>query len=171
MLESIILVNLTVCFILGTVFLNRKYDLSKLYGTESKSLGIAFLLLMAFSVNLMPLVSAADSDDDGVDDADDECPDTVADDDWTVAENGCSYPSYLDNAWKCIAGGVMVQDLSDNEDEECSVTLSYDATYMTITTPGIANHDMEGGLAGGIDAQDYAWKVPLVLRDELIHIS
>lgn len=166
MLESIILVNLALCFILGTVLLNRKYDLSKLYGTESKSLGIAFLLLMAFSVNLMPLASAADSDDDGVDDADDECPDTVADDDWTVAENGCSYPSYLDNAWKCIAGGVMVRDLSDNEDEECSVTLSYDATYMTITTPGIANHDMEGGLAGGIDPQDYAWKVPLVPTDD-----
>ena len=166
MLESIIIVNLAIYLIFGTVLLNRKYDLSKLYGAESKSLGIAFLLLMAFSVNLMPLVSAADGDGDGVEDANDECPDTVADDDWTVAENGCSYPSYLDNAWKCIAGGVMVQDLSDNEDEECSVSLSYDETYMTITTPGIANHDMEGGLAGGIDAQDYAWKVPLVATDD-----
>ena len=77
MLESIILVNLAICLIFGTVLLNRKYDLSKLYGTESKSLGIAFLLLMAFSVNLMPLVSAADGDDDGVEDANDECPDTA----------------------------------------------------------------------------------------------
>ena len=166
MLESIILVNLAICFILGMFLLNRKYDLSKLYGTESKSLGIAFLLLMAFSVNLMPLASAADSDDDGVDDVDDDCPDTVDQDDWSISDNGCSYPSYMDNVWQCIAGGVMVQDLSDNENEECSVTLSYDETHMTITTPGIANHDMEGGLAGGIDAQDYAWKVPLVATDD-----
>ena len=68
MLESIILVNLAICFIFGTVLLNRKYDLSKLYGAKSKSLGIAFLLLMAFTINLMPLVSAADSDGDGVED-------------------------------------------------------------------------------------------------------
>ena len=95
MLESIIIVNLAIYLIFGTVLLNRKYDLSKLYGAESKSLGIAFLLLMAFSVNLMPLVSAADGDGDGVEDANDECPDTVADDDWTVAENGCSYPCLL----------------------------------------------------------------------------
>jgi len=77
MLESIALINLTICFIFGTVLLNRKYDLSKLYGAESKSLGIAFLLLMAFTLNMMPLVSAEDSDNDGVDDADDDCPDTT----------------------------------------------------------------------------------------------
>ncbi len=87
MLESIILVNLAICFIFGTVLLNRKYDLAKLYGAESKSLGIAFLLLMAFTINLMPLVSAADSDDDGVDDADDDCPDTVEQDGWSIANN------------------------------------------------------------------------------------
>jgi plastocyanin len=165
MLESIILVNLAICFIFGTILLNRKYDLSKVYGIESKSLGIAFLLLMAFTLNMMPLVSAADSDDDGVDDANDECPDTVANDDWTVAENGCSYPSYLNDVWLCIDGGVMVQDLTGNDDEECSVTLSYDATYMTITTPGIANHDMEGGPGGEINSQDYSWKLALVPVD------
>ena len=166
MLENIILVNLAICLIFGGVLVNRKYDLSKVSGEKSKSLGIAFLLLMAFSVNLMPLVSAADSDDDGVDDADDDCPDTVDQDSWSIADNGCSYPSYMDDVWQCIAGGVMVQDLSDNENEECSVSLSYDETYMTITTSGIANHDMEGGLAGGIDAQDYAWKVPLVATED-----
>ena len=166
MLENIILVNLAICLIFGGVLVNRKYDLSKVSGEKSKSLGIAFLLLMAFSVNLMPLVSAADSDDDGVDDADDDCPDTVDQDSWSIADNGCSYPSYMDDVWQCIAGGVMVQDLSDNENEECSVSLSYDETYMTITTSGIANHDMEGGLAGGINAQDYAWKVPLVATED-----
>ena len=101
MLESIILVNLAICFIFGTVLLNRKYDLSKLYGAKSKSLGIAFLLLMAFTINLMPLVSAADSDDDGVEDGDDECADTEDQDGWSIAENGCSYPTYLDDVWIC----------------------------------------------------------------------
>jgi plastocyanin len=166
MLESIILVNLAICFIFGTVLLNRKYDLSKLYGAESKSLGIVFLLLMAFTINMMPLVSAADSDDDGVDDADDDCPDTVDQDDWSIADNGCSYPSYMDDVWQCIDGGVMVQDLTGNDDEECSVTLSYDATYMTVTTPGIANHNMEGGPGGEINSQDYSWKFPLVPVDD-----
>ncbi|MCH2619585.1 MAG: YHYH protein [Candidatus Poseidoniia archaeon] len=166
MLESVILVNLALCFLFGTILFNRKYDLSKVYGVESKSLGIAFLLLMAFTLNMMPLVSAADSDGDGVDDADDDCPDTVDQDDWSIANNGCSYPSYMDDVWQCIDGGVMVQDLTGNDDEECSVTLSYDATYMTVTTPGIANHDMEGGPGGEINSQDYSWKLPLVPVDD-----
>ena len=166
MLESVILVNLALCFLFGTILFNRKYDLSKVYGVESKSLGIAFLLLMAFTLNMMPLVSAADSDGDGVDDADDDCPDTVDQDDWSIADNGCSYPSYMDDVWQCIDGGVMVQDLTGNDDEECSVTLSYDATYMTVTTPGIANHDMEGGPGGEINSQDYSWKLPLVPVDD-----
>ena len=160
------LVNLALCFLFGTILFNRKYDLSKVYGVESKSLGIAFLLLMAFTLNMMPLVSAADSDGDGVDDADDDCPDTVDQDDWSIADNGCSYPSYMDDVWQCIDGGVMVQDLTGNDDEECSVTLSYDATYMTVTTPGIANHDMEGGPGGEINSQDYSWKLPLVPVDD-----
>ena len=94
------------------------YDLSKLYGTESKSLGVVFLLLMAFTINLIPLVSAADGDNDGVEDGNDDCPDTVAQEGWTVADNGCSYPSYLDSIWLCIGGGVTVQDLTGNDDEE-----------------------------------------------------
>ena len=162
MLENIILVNLAICLIFGIILVNRKYDLSKLIGSETKSLGVAFLLLMAFTINLMPLVSAADGDGDGVEDADDECPDTVTQEGWTVADNGCSYPSYLDDTWICIGGGVIVPDLTDNDDEECSVTISSDGTYMTISTPGIANHGMEGGFAGGIDAKDYDWKLPLV---------
>ena len=166
MLETVILVNLALCFLFGAILFNRKYDLSKVYGVESKSLGIAFLLLMAFTLNMMPLVSAADSDGDGVDDADDDCPDTVDQDDWSIADNGCSYPSYMDDVWQCIDGGVMVQDLTGNDDEECSVTLSYDATYMTVATPGIANHDMEGGPGGEINSQDYSWKLPLVPVDD-----
>ncbi len=161
MLENIILVNLAVCLIFGTILINRKYDLSNLVGNESKSLGIALLLVTAFTINMIPFVSAADDDGDGVEDANDECPDTIADDNWTVAENGCSYPSYLDNVWLCIGGGIMVQDLSGNDDEECSVTISSDGTYMTISTPGIANHDMEGGTAGNIAAQDFDWKLPI----------
>ena len=166
MLETVMLVNLALCFLFVAILFNRKYDLSKVYGVESKSLGIAFLLLMAFTLNMMPLVSAADSDGDGVDDADDDCPDTVDQDDWSIADNGCSYPSYMDDVWQCIDGGVMVQDLTGNDDEECSVTLSYDATYMTVTTPGIANHDMEGGPGGEINSQDYSWKLPLVPVDD-----
>ncbi len=166
MLETVMLVNLALCFLFGAILFNQKYDLSKVYGVESKSLGIAFLLLMAFTLNMMPLVSAADSDGDGVDDADDDCPDTVDQDDWSIADNGCSYPSYMDDVWQCIDGGVMVQDLTGNDDEECSVTLSYDATYMTVTTPGIANHDMEGGPGGEINSQDYSWKLPLVPVDD-----
>ena len=72
MLETVILVNLALCFLFGTILFNRKYDVSKVYGVESKSLGIAFLLLMAFTLNMMPLVSAADSDGEGVDDAYDD---------------------------------------------------------------------------------------------------
>ena len=166
MLETVMLVNLALCFLFGAILFNRKYDLSKVYGVESKSLGIAFLLLMAFTLNMMPLVSAADSDGDGVDDADDDCPDTTDQGGWSIADNGCSYPSYLDDAWQCIGGGVMVQDLTGNDDDECSVTLSYDATYMTVTTPGIANHDMEGGPGGEINSQDYSWKLPLVPVDD-----
>ena len=168
MLENIILVNLAICLIFGGVLVNRKYDLSKLVGSEFKSLGIAFLLLIAFTINLMPLVSAndpaqpSDDDGDGVNDDDDDCPDTVTQDGWTVADNGCSYPSYLDNVWLCIGGGVTVQDLTGNDDEECSISLNYDSTYMIVTTPGIANHDMEGGPGGEINAQDYEWKLPLV---------
>jgi len=166
MLETLVLVNLALCFLFGAILFNRKYDLSKVYGVESKSLGIAFLLLMAFTLNMMPLVSAADSDDDGVDDADDDCPDTVDQDGWSIADNGCSYPSYMDDVWQCIDGGVMVQDLTGNDNEECSVTLSYDTTYMTVTTPGIANHDMEGGPGGEINNQNYSWKLPLVPVDD-----
>ena len=161
MLENIILVNLAVCLIFGTILINRKYDLSNLVGNESKSLGIALLLVTAFTINMIPFVSAADDDGDGVEDANDECPDTIADDNWTVTDNGCSYPSYLDNVWLCIGGGIMVQDLSGNDEEECSVTISSDGTYMTISTPGIANHDMEGGTAGNIAAQDFDWKLPI----------
>jgi plastocyanin len=166
MLETLVLINLALCFLFGTILFNRKYDLSKLYGAESKSLGVAFLLLMAFTLNMMPLVSAADSDNDGVDDANDDCPDTVEQDGWSVADNGCSYPSYLDDVWLCIDGGIMVQDLTGNDDEECRVSLSYDEAYMIITTPGIANHDMEGGPGGEIDSQDYSWKLPLVPVDD-----
>ena len=132
MLENIILVNLAICLIFATILVNRKYGLSNLVGNESKSLGVAFLLLTAFTINMIPLVSAADDDGDGVEDANDECPDTIADDNWTVTDNGCSYPSYLDNVWLCIGGGIMVQDLSGNDEEECSVTISSDGTYMTI---------------------------------------
>jgi len=166
MLETVILVNLALCFLFGTVLLNRKYDLGMIYGRESKSFVIVILMLFAFTLNMMPLVSAADSDGDGVDDADDECADTEDQDGWSVADNGCSYPSYLDDVWLCIDGGVIVQDLTGNDDEECSITLSYDATYMTITTPGIANHDMEGGPGGEINSQDYSWKLPLVPVDD-----
>ena len=171
MLESIILVNLAIGFIFGTVLLNQKYDLSKLYGAESKSLGIAFLLLMAFTINMVPLVSAADSDDDGVDDADDECADTEDQDGWSIAENGCSYPTYLDDVWMCVEEGIAVTDLATewktaDDEHTCSVSLSYDSTYMTITTPGIANHDMQGGPGGGINDQDYEWVLPLVPEDD-----
>ena len=68
MLENIILVNLAICLIFGIILVNRNFDLSKLIGSETKSLGVAFLLLMAFTINLMPLVSAADGDGDGVED-------------------------------------------------------------------------------------------------------
>jgi len=162
MLENIILVNLAICLIFGIILVNRKYDLSKLIGSESKSLGVICLLLMAFTINLVPLVSAADGDGDGVEDADDECPDTVTQDGWTVADNGCSYPSYLDSVWMCIGGGIMVQDLSGDDEDECSVSFSTDGTYMTIVSTGIGNHDMEGGVAGSIEPQDFSWKLPLV---------
>ena len=124
------------------------------------------LLLLAFTLNLMPLASAEDSDNDGVDDNIDECPDTAEQDGWSIADNGCSYPSYLDDVWLCIDGGVTVQDLTGNDEENCSITLSYDEMYMTVSTPGIANHDMEGGLAGEINAQNYDWKVPLVATED-----
>jgi len=166
MLETVILVNLALCFLFGTVLLNRKYDLGVIYGRESKSFVIVILVLFAFTLNMMPLVSAADSDGDGVEDDDDDCPDTVEQDGWSIADNGCSYPSYLDEVWLCIDGGVMVQDLTGNDDEECSIILSYDTTYMTVTTPGIANHDMEGGPGGEINSQDYSWKLPLVPVDD-----
>jgi len=162
MLENIILVNLALCLIFGIILVNRKYDLSKLIGSETKSLGVAFLLLMAFTINLIPLVSAADGDGDGVEDADDECPDTVTQEGWTVADNGCSYPSYLDSVWMCIGGGIIVQDLSGDDEDECSVSFSTDGTYMTIVSTGISNHDMEGGAAGSIEPQDFSWKLPLV---------
>ena len=66
MLENIILVNLAICLIFATILVNRKYGLSNLVGNESKSLGVAFLLLTAFTINMIPLVSAADDDGDGV---------------------------------------------------------------------------------------------------------
>jgi len=166
MLETIILVNLAICFLFGTILLNRKYDLRKIYGKKSKSFAITLLLLLAFTLNLMPLASAEDSDNDGVDDDIDECPDTAEQDGWSIADNGCSYPSYLDDVWLCIDGGVTVQDLTGNDEENCSITLSYDEMYMTVSTPGIANHDMEGGLAGEINAQNYDWKVPLVATED-----
>jgi len=81
MLETVILVNLALCFLFGTVLLNRKYDLGVIYGRESKSFVIVILVLFAFTLNMMPLVSAADSDGDGVeddDDDDDACPDENA---------------------------------------------------------------------------------------------
>ena len=166
MLETIILVNLAICFLFGTILLNRKYDLRKIDGKKSKSFAITLLLLLAFTLNLMPIASAEDSDNDGVDDDIDECPDTAEQDGWSIADNGCSYPSYLDDVWLCIDGGVTVQDLTGNDEENCSITLSYDETYMTVSTPGIANHDMEGGLAGEINAQNYDWKVPLVATED-----
>ena len=161
MLENIILVNLALCLIFGIILINRKYDLSILVDPKSKVLGIVSLLVLAFAVNFTPLVSAEDSDGDGVEDALDECPDNLTGENFTVAANGCSYPSYLDNVWMCIGGGVMVQDLSGNDEEECSVTISSDGVYMTFSTPGIANHDMEGGTAGNIVAQDFDWKLPI----------
>ena len=88
MLESMIIMNLLLCTIFGIILLNRKYDLSRFYDVESKSVVVAALLLMAFTLNMMPLVSAADSDGDGVDDADDECADTEDQDGWSIAENG-----------------------------------------------------------------------------------
>jgi plastocyanin len=120
---------------------------------------------------MMPLVSAADSDGDGVDDADDDCPDTVDQDDWSIADNGCSYPTYLDDVWMCVEEGIAVTDLATEwktaDDEHiCNVSLSYDSTYMTITTPGIANHDMQGGPGGGINDQNYEWVLPLVPEDD-----
>jgi hypothetical protein len=78
MLETVILVNLALCFLFGTVLLNRKYDLGVIYGRESKSFVIVILVLFAFTLNMMPLVSAADSDGDGVEDDDDVCPDENA---------------------------------------------------------------------------------------------
>ncbi len=79
MLETVILVNLALCFLFGTVLLNRKYDLGVIYGRESKSFVIVILVLFAFTLNMMPLVSAADSDGDGVEDDDDDvCPDENA---------------------------------------------------------------------------------------------
>ena len=161
MLENIILVNLALCLIFGTILINRKYNLSILVDPKSKVWGIVSLLILAFAVNFTPVVSAEDSDGDGVEDALDECPDNLIGENFTVAANGCSYPSYLDNVWMCIGGGVMVQDLSGNDEEECSVTISSDGVYMTISTPGIANHDMEGGTAGNIVAQDFDWKLPI----------
>ena len=98
MLETVILVNLALCFLFGTVLLNRKYDLGIVYGKESKSFVIVLLMMFAFTLNMMPLVSAADSDGDGVDDADDDCADTEDQDGWSVADNGCSYPTYLDES-------------------------------------------------------------------------
>ena len=162
MLESIILINTIFIATFSFVLLNRKWNLTFLYGKKSKTFGIVVFLIIAFTVNMVPLVSADDTDGDGVENSEDDCPDTVTQDDWTVADNGCSYPSYLDNVWLCIGGGVTVEDLTGKDNEECSVTLSYDSTYMTITTPGIANHDMEGGPGGEINAQNYAWKLPLV---------
>ena len=163
--------NLLLCIIFGIILLNRKYDLSRFYDVESKSVVVAALLLMAFTLNMMPLVSAADSDSDGVDDADDECADTEGQDGWSIAENGCSYPTYLDNVWMCVEEGIAVTDLATewktaDDEHTCSVSLSYDSTYMTITTPGIANHDMQGGPGGGINDQDYEWVLPLVPEDD-----
>ena len=161
MLETIIVVNVALCIIFGTALIMRNYDVPRILGRETKTLGIAILLILAFAVNFTPVVSAEDSDGDGVEDALDECPDNLTGENFTVAANGCSYPSYLDNVWMCIGGGVMVQDLSGNNEEECSVTISSDGVYMTISTPGIANHDMEGGTAGNIVAQDFDWKLPI----------
>ena len=161
MLETIIVVNVALCIIFGTALIMRNYDVPRILGKETKTLGIVILLILAFALNFTPLVSAEDSDGDGVEDALDECPDNLTGENFTVAANGCSYPSYLDNVWMCIGGGVMVQDLSGNDEEECSVTISSDGVYMTISTPGIANHDMEGGTAGNIVAQDFDWKLPL----------
>ena len=163
--------NLLLCTIFGIIFLNRKYDLSRFYDVESKSVVVAALLLIAFTLNMMPLVSAADSDGDGVDDADDECADTEDQDGWSIAENGCSYPTYLDNIWMCVEEGIAVTDLATewktaDDEHTCSVSLSYGSTYMTITTPGIANHDMQGGPGGGINDQDYEWVLPLVPEDD-----
>ena len=73
MLESMIILNLLLCMIFGIILLNQRYDLSRFYDVESKSVVVAALLLMTFTLNMMPLVSAADPDGDGVDDADDEC--------------------------------------------------------------------------------------------------
>ena len=161
MLEAIIVVNVALCIIFGTTLVIRNYEVPRILGKETKTLGIVILLILAFALNFTPLVSAEDSDGDGVEDALDECPDNLTGENFTVAANGCSYPSYLDNVWMCIGGGVMVQDLSGNDEEECSVTISSDGIYMTISTPGIANHDMEGGTAGNIVAQDFDWKLPL----------
>ena len=161
MLEAIIVVNVALCIIFGTTLVIRNYEVPRILGKETKTLGIVILLILAFALNFTPLVSAEDSDGDGVEDALDECPDNLTGENFTVAANGCSYPSYLDNVWMCIGGGVMVQDLSGNDEEECSVTISSDGVYMTISTPGIANHDMEGGTAGNIVAQDFDWKLPL----------
>ena len=161
MLEAIIVVNVALCIIFGTTLIIRNYNVPRILGKETKTLGIVILLILAFALNFTPLVSAEDSDGDGVEDALDECPDNLIGENFTVAANGCSYPSYLDNVWMCIGGGVMVQDLSGNDEEECSVTISSDGVYMTISTPGIANHDMEGGTAGNIVAQDFDWKLPL----------
>ena len=161
MLEAIIVANVALCIIFGTTLIIRNYDVPRILGKETKTLGIVILLILAFALNFTPLVSAEDSDGDGVEDALDECPDNLTGENFTVAANGCSYPSYLDNVWMCIGGGVMVQDLSGNDEEECSVTISSDGVYMTISTPGIANHDMEGGTAGNIVAQDFDWKLPL----------
>ena len=161
MLEAIIVVNVALCIIFGTTLIIRNYNVPRILGKETKTLGIVILLILAFALNFTPLVSAEDSDGDGVEDALDECPDNLIGKNFTVAANGCSYPSYLDNVWMCIGGGVMVQDLSGNDEEECSVTISSDGVYMTISTPGIANHDMEGGTAGNIVAQDFDWKLPL----------
>ena len=161
MLETIIVVNLVLCITFGTILLNRKYDLKVVYGNEARSFALAVLLVLSVIVNFVPIASAEDSDGDGVDDEIDECPDNETGENITVAANGCSYPSYLDDVWMCIDGGIMVQDLSGNDEEECSVTISSDGTYMMISTPAIANHDMEGGVAGNIVAQDFDWKLPL----------
>ena len=157
--------------IFGIILLNQRYDLSRFYDVESKSIVMAALLLMAFTLNMMPLVSAADSDGDGVDDADDECADTEDQAGWSIAENGCSYPTYLDDVWMCVEEGIAVTDLATewktaDDEHTCSVSLSYDSTYMTISTPGIANHDMQGGPGGGINDQDYEWVLPLVPEDD-----
>ena len=75
MLEAIIVVNVALCIIFGTALIIRNYDIPRILGKETKTLGIVILLILAFALNFTPLVSAEDSDGDGVEDALDECPD------------------------------------------------------------------------------------------------